>query len=234
MIDFFQVYNYLACTLLLLLLFSIGLTISPQQLRKTAIWSAILSVPTSVTSILFVPDYWDPRRIIGQVIGMEDMIFSFTTGGIAWLTAVWSLRHRINWIFHGKKISIRFAKLVLGGSIVNLVFLFLGVGIMNSVVIAIMAVGAWVLFKRKDYWIIGVNGVISFSAFYFGFVSIAFALFPEFLDQWNAEMLFGLYVGKVPFEEILWAFACGCAWPLIIAFLLDVTLKPKPDVIMDI
>jgi len=52
-------------------------------------------------------------------------------------------------------------------------------------------------------------------------------MFPEFPGQWSLEELYGIHLIGIPVEELMWAFAAGAVWPLIVAYSLNVQLNNK-------
>lgn len=52
-------------------------------------------------------------------------------------------------------------------------------------------------------------------------------MFPEFPGQWSLEELYGIKLFGIPVEELMWAFATGAVWPLIVAWSLNVQLDKK-------
>lgn len=218
--DFIATYQYLFLTLVLALLLLAGLFLVKSRFRRSIILSGLLSVPASLASFIFVPYYWYPTRVVNYEIGPEDILFSFSTGGIIWLMIVLIFK---DITFSQKVFSlvIRYLWILIGGTIVYLILLLSGMNIMLATVLSILVLGAWILYFRKDYWLISLFGALGFFLFYSVFLKIAFTIFPEFLTQWNIDELFGYYVLGLPFEEILWAFVSGAVWPLIMAYLFD-------------
>ncbi len=225
-------YAYLILSLAFLGLFIGGLVISPRRIRGSIVLSAFLSAPISFASLIFVPGYWNPNRIIHFIIGPEDFIFSFSTGGIAWLTAVWFVRHKTIFTFEKRTIVSRYIKFIVMGSIIDLLFLMMNVGIMFSTVITIAILGLWILFKRVHYWIISIGGLIGFTVCYLILLKLGFTFFPDFIYQWNFENFCGLFIWGIPFEEIVWSMACGSVWPLITAYLFNAQLA-VPNIPLD-
>lgn len=190
-------------------------------------FSAVLSTPSSLASFVFVPDYWDPKRIIPFEIGPEDMIFSFSTGGIIWLMIMSlffrNIRVDINWRITFK----RYISILIVGSAIYLLWLSTGINIMIATVLTVSIIGLWIIHRNKDYWPICAIGMAGFVVFYASFLKAFFILFPEFSGHWNGNNLFGIYILGLPLEEVIWGAAFGAVWPLIIAYLLDIHLIKK-------
>jgi hypothetical protein len=92
MAAFFGSNYYLFMSLVGLVIFIIAYLLSPENQRRPMMLSGLLSVPWSLTSISFVPDYWHPERVLTFLTGIEDIMFSFTGGGIVWLLSTWIVR----------------------------------------------------------------------------------------------------------------------------------------------
>ena len=219
-------YPYLILTLVLLMLFAAGLIISPAKQRWPMVVSGLLSIPCSFASIVFVPEYWNPVRIVTFIIGPEDLIFSFTTGAIVWLLATWPLRNYIGLKLQPRLIIRRYLIVFLIGLSVSAISLLAGFGVMISTIFGILSVGIFILCLRKNLWPIQLIGMISFVIFYLIIIKVAFIIFPEILQQWTASNLWGPDVWGIPLDEIAWAAGMGAIWPLIIAYLFDVRMVP--------
>jgi len=229
----FEKYAYLITSLAFLVLFIGGLVVSPRRIRSSIVLSAFLSAPISFASLIFVPGYWNPNRIMHFIIGPEDFIFSFSTGGIAWVMAVWFVRHKMIFNFEKRSIIRRYIKFIVIGSIINLFFLMMNVGIMFSTIITVVILGLWILFQRLHYWFISVSGLIGFTVCYLILLKLSFYFFPDFIYQWNFEHFCGLFIWGIPFEEIIWSMACGSVWPLITAYLFDARSAPIQNISLD-
>lgn len=222
--NFLGTFPYLIFSLLILLVFVMGVSIAPVRFKRSVTLSGILSAPTSLTSIGFVPEYWDPKRIVPFEIGPEDVIFSVSTGGIIWLFAIlivslkYDIRHNSGIVFK------QYLGLLLFGTLILFLIWLTRIDIMLATIITVSIIGVWILFQRPDYIVIGLTGACIFSAFYFFVLKGFFFLFPEFPEQWTIDELYGIQISGIPVEEIIWAFATGAVWPLIIAYLLKVQL----------
>ena len=222
-------YPYLILGLVLLMLFAAGLILSSAKQRWPMVVSGLLLMPCSFASIVFVPEYWNPVRIVTFLTGPEDLLFAFTTGGIVWLLATWSLRNYIDLELQPRLIIRRYLIVFLIGLSVSAMSLLAGFGVMISAIFGILSVGIFILCLRKNLWPIQCIGMISFIIFYLIIIKVGFMVFPEFLQQWTAKNLWGPDVWGVPLDEIAWAAAFGAVWPLIIAYLFDARLVPYYD-----
>jgi hypothetical protein len=220
-------FPYLIFSLLILLIFAMGVSLVPVRFKRSVTLSGILSAPTSLTSIGFVPEYWNPKRIVPFEIGPEDVIFSFSTGGIIWLFAIMivSLKYDVR---HNSRIVLKqYLGLLFFGTLILFLVWLTRIDIMLATIITVSVIGVWILLQRPDYIVFGITGAFIFSAFYYFVLKGLFLLFPEFPGQWTIDKLYGIQISGIPVEEIVWAFAAGAVWPLIVAYLLKVQLIKK-------
>ena len=82
MLESFSAYPYLLSSMALFCVAGGLLALSPRC-RNRALLSGLMSMPTSLMSFVFVPEYWQPTRLFGSELGVEDLLFSFATG-VVW------------------------------------------------------------------------------------------------------------------------------------------------------
>ncbi len=222
MIDFFSKYPYMALSLTLLTVFGFALSISPSHCRKSILLSAVISAPYGFASALFVPEYWTPVRVFEFVAGPEDILFSFANGGMVWMAGIWMVRDRIQLKIDSKKVVIHVLGYVSFGYSSYVVFRFMDLGVMASVIASIGVLGAIVLAVRREFWPLALIGSVSFGVFYLIIIKGWFELFPGFIAQWTHTNLWGPLVFGVPVDEIVWAAGFGGVWPMIMAWAFDV------------
>lgn len=222
-----EMFPYLIFSLIILLVFATGVSIVPVRFKRSVALSAILSAPTSLTSIGFVPEYWNPKRIVPFEIGPEDVIFSFSTGGIIWLFAILIVSLKYDFRHNRQIILKQYLGLLFFGTLILFLIWLTRIDIMLAIIITVSIIGVWILLQRPDYIVFGITGAFIFSAFYFFVLKGFFSMFPEFPGQWTIDELYGIHLSGIPVEEIMWAFAAGGVWPLIVAYLLKVQLIKK-------
>src|SRR5712692_4206421 len=187
-----------------------------KKYRAEIRWGTFISAPMALTSILFVPQYWTPPSLfdLDQKIrvGIEDVLWAAAVGGIASVVAEILLKERLSALRKGVR-KRHFAPFV----VVIVVFLALefwhpGKTIYNCIVA--FAIGAVVIaFLRSDLVPTMLIGALSFTALYFVLFLIVLQLYPEFVTRfYNIRHLLGIYVLKVPIEELLFAGTGGAIW----------------------
>lgn len=224
---FLGMFPYLILSLVLFLIFTLGLTIIPVRFKRAISISALLSAPTSFTSFVFVPGYWNPKRIVPYEIGPEDVIFSFSTGGIIWLFIILIISIKYDVRYNERILFKQYAGFLFYGSLLYFLMWLTRVDIMLATIITVFIIGIWILLQRPNYMILGIIGGLVFTVFYFCILKSFFVMFPEFPGQWSLEELYGIKLLGIPVEELMWAFATGAVWPLIVAWSLNVQLDKK-------
>lgn len=218
---------YLAASLIMVMLFLVGLSLSPRQ-RGPALLCGLLTVPHALLVPLFVPEYWNPRCIATiHHISPEDVIYLFAHGGITWLVSTWPMRHRI--VIHVVLFRLlkRYAAIEGFAVAMHLSCWWFGLGAMTSHM-ATMAVKALVLlWLRGELWMIPVAGGIGYTGFTLICLPLACALCPHFPSLWNAEGIWGPRLGGVPLEEFLWAFLAGAVTPFSMAYTAGAGIEPN-------
>lgn len=213
-------YPYLLFSLILFSLLFLA-TWYCTSYRKTIVLSAILSVPASFATLLFVPDYWQPVRLGDGPVGLEDFLFSYSTGGLVWFFALVIAGYRFNFQFKLRNIIIRYASLLLLGVSLLYTTRHLGVGIMNECLIGIGLAGLILIALKPSTWMLSLAGGLSFGLLYALCIIAVLMVFPHFSGQWNHEHLWGIQVLNVPLEEFAWATAFGFVWPLAMAYVFE-------------
>ena len=218
-------YSYLACSLILLGFCLAGLYFFSRERKRTLI-SAFVSVPAACTTILFVPEYWKPIRITQLSVGIEDIIFSFATGGIVWIIVSFSVGRNYSYNISLSTVIRRYLILVALRTLVYILFSPMKWGAMTEALVGIFLVGL-ILFVRFHFksWRITVAGSLLFTLYYSIITGFFLTLFPNMRLYWNNNNLWGISVLIVPLGEIVWALAYGAVWPLAMAYVFDLNIS---------
>jgi len=225
MIFFLRQYGYLVSMLILLAIWFSGMLACSKQ-RVGILLSACFFAPFALGALVFVPDYWRPILVVPFPVGLEDIIFCFSVGGVAWLLAVWPQRDRLRL---GLKTRVALVRLTACGLPCFLLSVALrrgGLPIMTSVVLTMVLLAIVLLWLRPRFLSLALTGALGFSLFYFLFARAALAIWPS--GYWNVGKLWGYWFFRVPLEEIVWATGHGFVWPLVMAYVLDAELVRVP------
>lgn len=211
---------YMVMSLLLLSMCAAGVATFRSQ-RRPILLSGLLSMPFCLYEIVFIPEYWSPVQEGGRLIGLADFLFSFSTGGIAWMLATSNLKQNVIFSWKPRLFYKRFFGGAVLGVIFSLVLWFMGLKIMTAVVLS-MVIGLIILswrFRRLQN--ISLIGALGFALSYFAVLKLMFLSSSTFFLQWNLGNLSGSNLWGVPLEEILWATGFGALWPRFIAYVFD-------------
>lgn len=217
-----ETYPYLVASLCYFAFFVLVLLCIRSQ-RRMMLLSGLLSAPFACCSVLFIPEYWNPVRVVDFFFrtGPEDIIFSFTSGGMAWLLAAWAVRKKLTIHLRTGILLRRYAAYSASFMAVGLVLQQAGAGIMTATILSILICSLLLLYLRPGLWFLPLAGLVGFTTLYLVYVAIILGACPEFLLQWNMENLSGVSLLGIPVEEILWASSFGFCWPLFIAHICD-------------
>lgn len=213
-------YPYLVGSLVWLGLFGALLAMSPGP-RAVPLLAGLLSGPSALASVVFVPEYWQPVRVACFFAGPEDVVFSFASGGIACLVAfpAWRL---LAWNRTLLAVAARWLGHMTRGSILTLGLWLGGLPVMPATLAATAMVGVGILRGRPGLAGVALRGGLAFAVVYGLALRLLFTVAPHFAAQWSQAGLSGLGVLGLPLEELAWALGFGSVWPLVVADALDV------------
>jgi hypothetical protein len=223
---FLSQYIYLGSLLFWMAIHAVSCIAFPSQ-RRPILTSSLFAVPQAAFALLYVPQYWNPRYIVNLLIGLENFVFCFLAGGLAWMAAVWAFHRRISFSYRIPLILKRFSLCSLIGILMGALFYFIGFRGYAVSLLIMLIWGLILLIWRKNYSKLMVCGALTFTIlFVFIFKSVEI-VWPNLLSLWNLKNLCGLGLGHIPLEEIAWAFFYGAVWPITVAWLLDARLEAK-------
>ncbi len=186
------------------------------------LWSSVTLMWVSPLFEWLNQDYWHPEFVwkitIGEFFfGPESLILGFTIIGIA--AGIFDWRHRqrghrvVTRVTRHSYWRLGAAGLLAAVPIVLLKFW----GGMNSVhahILVCTVLAVLVMWQIQWQWKLPsvvtalVLGAVM-AIFYFAFYLV---VYPDIIDDWwIKEALWGIYIGKVPLEEILWG-ACNAMY----------------------
>lgn len=201
---------------------------------KSILLSGILALPHALLSPMVVPGYWDPdMHLILGLVGFEDLMFSFLTGGLVWSGVLISNR-KIQPLNHFRPVMAlsRFSICLAFGTAGITMLYFIGImEIMNPFLVMVAWI-AYFLFSRRNYRKIALQGSFLFLLGYGIIFKMSIIFWPEYLHFWSTENLSGIFLAGIPLEELVWSFLYGGAWSVGMAWILGIreirseTLQP--------
>jgi Lycopene cyclase len=192
-------------------------------------WGSLLAAPLALTSLLFVPQYWTPPSLFDLDakirVGIEDFLWAAAVGGIASVVGELFLKEKLGAIRESRH-KRHFAPFIL----VVVVFVALHFGLqwktMNGTIVS-FAVGAVVLgYLRRDLIALMLTSAVTFTLLYFALFLCVLWLYPKFVDlYYNHPNLIGIYILKVPIEELLFAATGGSIWSVAYEYVYGYRLE---------
>lgn len=222
--SFSGTYPYLTGCLIALGVFLTVLALSGR--RRPILLSAILAVPHALFALFLVPQYWRPKLIVSLPVGLEDFLFMFICGGMAWVEASWLFRRRLALDLRPAGMASRLLGPVAFS--IGAFGVFLGLGFRNMMVpLGIMA--SWIvllLVLRRRLWpLIAAAAVQSFLIYSLTLIVMR-AFSPGFFSAWTWSNLSGPSLWGVPLEEFAWGLAYGPFWGTTMAYVFDAKWIP--------
>ena len=211
--------SYLFTSLFLTTLCLAGFWLVPRH-RKPALLSGLLGIPGAAYSLVFVPTYWNPVRILRLPIGIEDVLFSFANGGLVWLlVSVWTSGIRLS--IDSATVAKRWLAVTAAFTLLLVVVARSGVPVMHAGLVGAAVILGAMLWHRRAYWPLVVRGAIAFSVLYGAVLFASLQIWPDALSQWDTRVLSGIVFLGAPVEEMVWALAYGAVYPIVMAFFLE-------------
>ena len=206
--------------------FVIGKTHRPQM-----IWGSLVSAPFALTSILFIPQYWTPPSLFDLdkriKVGIEDFIWAAAVGGIASVIGEIILKERLAKSRKQARKKHYLPFIVLAVLLVTLQLWRPGKTIYNMIISLTICVVV-VLLRRPDLILVTLAGAADFTLLYFALFIYFLLLYPDFVQRYyNVPNLLGIYVWKVPIEELLFAASGGAVWSAAYEYLQGYRLAPE-------
>lgn len=203
-------YVYLIALIPFCIIWILFFVLKPKLRKEILTISLLIGCASVATSYLWwTKDWWRPQTITGTIVGIEDFIMGFMTGGI--------MSVLYNFVMNPKvvKRKIRVNKyfglvlICLMTFITISLFLFFGLTSFLSSLIAMLSIVLLIIYFRKDLMINSlVSGVLMLliSTIFYGVI-----LFIS--DTWvSSTYLYGLSGIKlftIPIEEFIFWFVAG-------------------------
>jgi hypothetical protein len=187
------------------------------------IWGTLVSMPFALTSLLFIPEYWQPPSLFNLDttihVGIEDFLWAGAVGGIASILGEYILKERLV-VARTSGRRIHYAPFVVVVALfLVLEFAFRHKTIYNMVIS--FAVGAIVVaFMRPDLIRLMLTGAMNFTLLYLLLFVYFLALYPDFVQRYyTLQNFIGIHILGVPIEELMFASTGGAIWSVAYEYL---------------
>ena len=211
-------YYYLAATMVSVAVAAV-LFISMPLERASMLWSGALLTPFAVVEAPLATDYWSPQRLTNGWIGVEDFLWTFVFGAIAWaLTATFagplpSLRP-IN-----RRFATRALAIGLFGGALRFGGLFAGFSYAICTIGAQLCVAAAMVVLHPQWLRLVLGSGVLLLVYYAAGMGLSVAtLGTGFAGMWTHDGNTWPLVMGLPLAEYLWVLTFGFAWVPILLF----------------
>jgi hypothetical protein len=180
--------------------------------HKIMLLGLLIGIVAMITEFWYTQDYWHPLTLLKMPFSIEDFLFGFFIGGISSVFYEelfgkrFSNRHTRS--HHWALLFIIFfgiSELVL-----NLLFYYFRVNSIYSSFVAFAMFAFGVIYFRRDLITDAIISGLLCGLVLLGSYLVLLNVYPGlFIKMWYLNNLSGIFIGKIPIEEILWAFSWG-------------------------
>jgi hypothetical protein len=194
-----------------------------KSYRPQMIWGTLVSMPFALTSLLFIPQYWQPPSLFNLDakfhVGIEDFLWAGAVGGIASILGEYILKERLV-VARASGRRIHYAPFVVVGVLFLILQLWHPQKTIYNMVIS-FAVGAIVVaFMRPDLIRLMLTGAMNFTLLYLLLFVYFLALYPDFVQRYyTLQNFLGIFIFRVPIEELMFASTGGAIWSVAYEYL---------------
>ena len=204
-------YSYLGYSLIFLLVWVILFYLRHDLRRRMLIFSLITMPLGPVSEFWFLRDYWRRPTITGYAISIEDAIFAFAIGGIAY--SIYKVFFKMSVIESREPPRQAWLGIAFGIILILPLFILTDLLHVNSIFSStlsflLITILTWILRPdlRKPSIISGVLVLILFFLVY----KIMQLIFPGSLEYWCTGCNpTGIKITGLNIEELLWDFSWG-------------------------
>ena len=204
-------YSYFGYSLIFLLVWGILFILRPDLRRRMLIFSIIITPLGPFSEIWFLKDYWTRPTITGYPISIEDAIFAFAIGGIAY--GIYKVLFKMS-VSDGQ--SPRSWLVIAIGIIVILpLWLLTDLLHVNSIFSStasflLIAILTYIL--RPDLFKPSLVTGLLLLALFFLIYKLMQVIFPSAIESWCTGCNpTGLRISGINIEELIWDFSWGLA-----------------------
>lgn len=227
--DFLRSHPYLIANIpTVLIILVLAYLIRPRAFGQLTVLAGLACVPCALIAFTFEGDYWSPVRVGGFAIGIEDVVFCFAAGALAWLGAVWPFRTRCVVALAWRVAIVRYLLLSLVGGSVFVLSYTSGQYSMTGFAGGSLLILIALIFIKRELWVLVATGVVAYTFIHVLSVRVQFWIWPDYVSYWNPTGLMGTQVMGVPVIEFAWAAVFGGVWPVIAGYVFDVRLGNPP------
>ena len=217
-------YSYLWSELAGLPVLALALAYAGNQ-RRTALIAGVLFTLFVSTDFIFEGNYWQPRRLFGWPLGIEDALFGVRFGALCWLGTFWPWRRQLR-IGSPTLNSLWVAGLCAAAAALGVWLLSHVLGVMHAVIAIQAALAVFLMMVRPFLARCLLSGLILFPSYYALHVLLLAGLLPGFSAMWSGTEPYMATIMGIPLEEFLWTASAGLCFPFLLAVACNLELEP--------
>ncbi|MEI8339737.1 MAG: lycopene cyclase domain-containing protein [bacterium] len=180
--------------------------------------------------IMHLRDWWHPVFLYNNFpIKIEDMIFGFAVAGVS--AAIYESLREI-----GEKnddnlvpsVKYQFLVFIVGIFILFGFFYVFGIHSFWTSILCLITIAIFILAKRPDLFLPMFYSGVLVTVIAWIFYILALQVNPEwFVQEWYLNNLSGIFVGKIPIEELTWYFFTGLTFSTLWEFVCGIRFVGK-------
>lgn len=203
---------------------ALGLAARLPAARAFVLGGGLLAVPAGFADAIFVPEYWQPRHLVGAWFSVEGALFSFGNGGLIGAIAWAQCRHQLPAAAPGLGAALlRLTALMLAGFGLFLALWQGALGplmVMHAVLCGLLGMALLLWWRGALRPAPALTAGAGFALVYAAEVMLWHALDPALERFWAEEAAYLARLPLPPFlpvEELLWAVTYGAVWSGMLA-----------------
>jgi len=224
-------YAYMVGNLLLAIIWLTIFVIRKDLRREQIIVGLVAAIAAPLTDYLvFYSDYWRPQYLIGLNIngvslGLESPLFGFLIGGIS--TVIYEAITRKKAVFSKPRNKLALIVIIL--NILGTLFLtYIGFNSIWASVAMLILGSIYMVYVDRNliddmFWSPIILTVIIIALY-----SLWFWIYPDAYHKfWVVQKMTGIFLGKIPIEEIFWFFSAALFLGILYEFWRNVRKYKK-------
>jgi hypothetical protein len=222
-------FPYLVESLAILVLATVGLVVLPRH-RAVILLGGILCTPNAALSLIHVPSFWNPVFFARYGIALDDVVWLLAAGMLTTFFAILPFSRRATANLKVGPIVKRYCVCAL----LEAVLLALALAacpdsnfVMYPTIGVMLVVSAILLWLRPAAWPFAVAGSLGYGVFHVLDVLLFLRLWPATAQYWNPAAQLPWTAFGAPGFEVVFAGAFGILWPLVLAYVCDLTIEVK-------
>lgn len=191
---------------------------------RLSLLSGFVCLPGSVLGLLHNGTYWNPVRLGGMILGIEDFMFTFIVGVLSWLCAAFPFRKKITFSFRFRPWILRFSAIIGFFFMISGILWTINIKSLENSLISLFFAFFLLPFIIQKNLKLAISGFLSFIPVYLTIVKVQYFIWPGYINQWNSIGFLGGEFAGLPSGEIWTAFVMSISCPIFIAYTFNIKI----------